>query len=254
MPKDPMKPLTGGTIIMVLVLVAGLLGRLMLSAWEREHAEEERRRVEIAQRIAAAEQNRRNREEEMRRPRYYLDSVANALQRQAQGGDSYAQAAFAVVLRDAEQNRYQLRHEYETVGRLLIGPDYDRVMAEYHIVGRDCMRSEVASFPDWFRRSALQGNAYGMSGLAQASLSPPGSSGSLKPDYREYAKWTLLAELHADAAEQALPPRFAALRRVPRSPTKKLLAELVANRMLSAAQAAEVEREVREFKPSKQNR
>jgi hypothetical protein len=32
------------------------------------------------------------------------------------------------------------------------------------------------------------------------------------------------------------------------------MAELVVNGMLSAAQAAEVEREVREFKPSKQNR
>ncbi|MEY3957911.1 MAG: hypothetical protein RJA37_514 [Verrucomicrobiota bacterium] len=254
MPKDPMKPLTGGTIIMVLLLVAGLLGRLMLSAWEREHAEEERRRAEIAQRIAAAETKRRNQEEHMRKPPFHLEFAAAALQRQAQGGEPYAQAAFAVVLRDAEQNQYQLRHEYQTVGRLLIGPDYDRVMAENRIVGRDCMRSEVASFPDWFRRSALQGNAYGMAGLAQASLSPPGSSGTLKPDYREYAKWTLLAELHADATEQALPPRFAALRRVPRAATKELMAELVANRMLSAAQAAEVEREVREFKPSKQNR
>jgi hypothetical protein len=254
MPKDPMKPLTGGTIMMVLLLVAGLLGRLGLTAWQKEREEQERHQAMIQERISAAETKRRNQEEHMRKPPFHLEFAAAALQRQAQGGDPYAQAAFAVVLRDAEQNQYQLRHEYETVGRLLIGPDYDRVMAENRIVGRDCMRSEVASFPDWFRRSALQGNAYGMAGLAQASLSPPGSSGTLKPDYREYAKWTLLAELHADATEQALPPRFAALRRVPRAATKELMAELVANGMLSAAQAADVERQVRDFKPSKPNR
>ena len=244
MNKDPMKPLTGGTIMMVLLLLAGLGARGVMESWRNQHEAQERRRLQIEHDLSVAEKKRVRQEADMGKPPYDLWKAVSELEKKAAQGDPYAQAAFAIVLRDSQQRYHSLTPEYEPVGRLLIGPDYDRVMKEMRVVGKESHRVFSTDYAKWFRRSALQGNAYGMYGLYQVSLSNPPTS--LRSDYAEALKWARLTVLHAEATEAGLPSRFAALGRV----TRPLADDLPD--FLSQKQLSEVERLVREFTPVKE--
>jgi len=244
MNKDPMKPLTGGTIMMVLLLLAGLGARGVMESWRNQHEAQERRRLQIEHDLSVAEKKRLRQQEDMSKPRYDLWEVAHPLYTKAESGDPYAQAAYAIVLRDSLQREHRITPEYEPVGRLLIGPDYERMVKEVRFIGRESHRAFSTDYAKWFRRSALQGNAYGMYGLYQVSLSNPPTT--LKSAYAEALKWARLTVLHAEATEAGLPSRFAALGRV----TRPLANDLPD--FLSQKQLAEVERLVREFTPVKE--
>jgi hypothetical protein len=249
MPKSAMKPLIGGTFIMLLLLLAVLRARDVIAAWESDLEAKEQNRRLMEERVAAGERAKEQEAERMQRPTYDISLKAAQLQREAEAGDAYAQAAYATVLRDCLENNYQLRPEYEPVGRLLIGPDFDQVHKTHRFLGQDSLRSFCSDYPKWFRRSALQGNAYGMQGLSKSSLMPPSASGTLKPDYAEYLKWAMLTNVHADETEATLPPRFAVLGRIRRSDISSMKKELV--KLVSETELREIERQVRDFKPVK---
>ncbi len=247
MPKSAMKPLIGGTFIMLLLLLAVLGARDLIASWESEQEAKEQSRRLMEERVAAGERAKKQEAERMQRPPYDISLNAAQLQRDAEAGDAYAQAAYATVLRDCLENNYQLRPEYGPVGRLLIGPDFDHIYATHRFVGQDSLRSFCTDYPKWFRRSAMQGNAYGMQGLSKSSLMPPSASGSLKPDYAEYLKWAMLTNIYADETEAALPPRFAVLGRIRRSDISSLKKELV--ELVSETELRGIERQVGDFKP-----
>jgi len=244
MPKDSMKPLTGGTIMMVLILFAGLGARGIMERWRNQEEAQERRRLQIEHDLSVAEKKRARQQADMSKPPYDLWNTVSELEKKATQGDPYAQAAFAIVLRDSLQRGHNLTPEYEPVGRLLLGSDYERLVKEVRFIGRESHRAFSTDYAKWFRRSALQGNAYGMYGMYQVSLSNPPTS--LKSDYAEALKWARLTVLHAEKTEAGLPSRFAALGRV----TRPLADDLPD--FLSTKQLAEVERLVREFTPVKE--
>ncbi|MGA0132948.1 MAG: hypothetical protein ACO3ND_01150 [Opitutales bacterium] len=239
-----MKPLTGGTIMMVLLLLAGLGARGVMERWRKEQEARERQRLQIEHNLSVAEKKRVRQEADMSKPPYDLWKAVHALYTKAESGDPYAQAAYAMVLRDSQQRYDSLTPEYEPIGRLLIGPDYERVVKEVRFIGRESHRAFSTDYPKWFRRAALQGNAYGMYGMYQVSLSHPPTS--LRSDYAEALKWARLTVLHAEATEAGLPSRFAALGRV----TRPLADDLPD--FLSQKQLSEVERVVRAFTPVKE--
>lgn len=245
MPKDPMKPLTGGTIMMVLLLFAGLAARGVMESWRREQEARDRERAVMERGLSATERRRLRQEADTRRPPYDLEEAVHALYTKAESGDSYAQAAFGMVLRDSFERGCRIVPEYERVGRLLMGDDYDRVMDGMRLTGnRECMKHFAANYADWFRRSARQGNAHGMYGMHLVSLSHPPHT--LEPDYVEAVKWARLAALHAEATDAGLPPRFAALGRVTRTPAREEAERL------SPQEMREVEKAVREFTPNRE--
>ena len=245
MSLNPFKPLIRSMLGMTLLLLAFLAVLGVVERWRNQKEAQERQRLQIEHNLSVAEKKRVRQQADMSKPPYDLWKAVSELENKAAQGDPYAQAAYAIVLRDSLQRDHLVTPEYEPVGRLLIGPDYERVVKEVRFIGRESYRTAFSTdYAKWFRRSALQGNAYGMYGMYQVSLSNPPTT--LKSDYAEALKWARLTVLHAEATEAGLPSRFAALGRV----TRPLANDLPD--FLSPKELQEVERQVQAFVPVKE--
>ena len=151
-----MKPLTGGTIMMVLILFAGLGARGIMERWRNQEEARERQRLQIEHNLSVAEKKRVRQQTNMSKPPYDLWNTVSELENKVAQGDPYAQAAYAMVLRDSLQRGHSLTPEYEPVGRLLIGPDYERVVKEVRFAALGRVTRPLADdLPDFLSTKQL---------------------------------------------------------------------------------------------------
>lgn len=151
-----MKPLTGGTIMMVLILFAGLGARGVMERWRNQEEARERQRLQIEHNLSVAEKKRVRQQTNMSKPPYDLWKAVSELENKVAQGDPYAQAAYAMVLRDSLQRGHSLTPEYEPVGRLLIGPDYERVVKEVRFAALGRVTRPLADdLPDFLSTKQL---------------------------------------------------------------------------------------------------